>query len=115
VVVREPVDGRHEVVVCNDTRTAEPIGCDVREPDSDSVIARLDGVAAADAVTSLGWLPAPARPVAYSLRWRTSQGEGRSHYLAGDPPIVLADYLRWVDGPGQPDRRDGAPATEAGA
>ena len=99
VVVREPVDGRHEVVACNDTRAAEPIRCEIREPDG-SVVASLDGVAAADAVTSLGWLAAPARPVALALEWHTSRGVGRSHYLAGDPPIALADYLRWVDGPG---------------
>jgi beta-mannosidase len=98
VVVREPVARRHEVVVCNDTRTTVPIHCEIREPDGGRVVARLEGVAAADAVTSLGWLPVPSRPVAFALAWQTSLGEGRSHYLAGDPPFVLADYLRWVDG-----------------
>jgi beta-mannosidase len=109
LVVREPVDGWHEVVAVNDTREDLEITFAVRDLDDPRNELHGFAIAAADAVTRLGRVEHPAREQRYyTLEWASRLGSGRGHYLAGKPPFSLAQYREWQ-------RRAGEAATAAGA
>jgi beta-mannosidase len=96
VIVCEPVDGGHEVVVVNDTRDDIEVTFTIRDIDRPGQALGGSALAGADAVTRVGRLERPSRDQRfYVLEWTTRLGHGRGHYLAGSPPFSLAQYRDW--------------------
>jgi beta-mannosidase len=93
VMLREPQNGRQDVVICNDTRIDSSVAFAVRDIDSGETL--LDGTAVAprDAVVSVGAIAAPTAQTLLTVDWDSDLGPARSHYLAGVPPFALDWYL----------------------
>jgi len=109
LVVREAVDGVHDVVAVNDTREDVELTFAVYDIDHPDRALRGAAVAGADAVTRLGDLERRAREQRfYVLEWQSRAGSGRGHYLAGPPPFSLSRYRDWRRRAGA-GSRDGAP------
>jgi beta-mannosidase len=97
VALREPVNWKQEIVACNHTRRTVELRFAVRDVDTNEILAEDVGIVAADAVTELGSLPySHGRHRFYELRWTCGGGKGQSHYLAGNPPFDLDQYLDWL-------------------
>ena len=96
MVVREPVDGSHEVVACNDARDDLDVGFKIVDVESGATIAVGHALAAADAVTPLATFAATSDQRCLVVEWTSPLGPGRNHYLAGDPPFSLTRYRAWM-------------------
>jgi beta-mannosidase len=97
LVLRESVDGVHELVACNDTRRDLPLAFSVRDVESGEIEVQGQGLAAGDAVTVMGTVPAQAGLLrAFLIEWTTPQGPGQNHYFAGPPPLPLARVRSWL-------------------
>ena len=93
LMLREPRDGRQDVVVSNDTRTDSAITYVIRDIGSGETLLHGSAVAPRDAVITVGTIMAPAVQSMLTLEWDGGAGLARSHYLAGDPPFPLDWYL----------------------
>ncbi len=101
LVLREPADAAQELVACNDTRADLPVSFSVRDVETGTVVAEGTGLAAADAVTSLGSIEGPAGSARMLLiEWTAPTGPGRNHYLAGSPPFSVARVRSWLEAAG---------------
>ena len=97
LMLAEPADGRQTLLACNDTRDDGRIEYTVRDVDTGEILAKGRGLAKADAVTALARLPYDgAAQRFYRIDWRDAAGDGRSHYLAGEPPFDLQRYRGWL-------------------
>jgi beta-mannosidase len=96
VVVRAAIDGRHEIVACNDTREALEVEFSIRDIDTGKVVADGQATAAPDAVTRIGSMAAPDGQAAHVIEWRSAIGAGSNHHLAGASPFDLERYLAWM-------------------
>ena len=97
VVLREAVEGHHDIVICNDRRSPSTVEFQVRDVDTAEEVAAGTATALGDAAVTVGRvaeLPGVQRFLA--IEWSADGEPGRSHYLAGRPPFVLADYVRWT-------------------
>jgi len=98
VALREPSAWYQEIVVCNHTRHPAELRFEIRDVDEDEVLVEGAANAVPDAVTKLGSLPySHGAHHFYALRWTYNEREGRSHYLAGNPPFDLDQYLDWLE------------------
>jgi hypothetical protein len=98
LILREPIDGRQELVVSNDTRLDSSVRFEIRDADSDDIL--LDGsvIAIRDAVTTVGSIQAPPDQRLLMLSWGSDDsGAQRSHYLAGPRPFDLERYRSWIE------------------
>ena len=101
MALREPLNWRQELVACNDTRQPLRVSYQLSEVGSGGVLAEGEATAKPDAVTVLGTIPySQGAHCFYELSWRSERGEGQSHYLAGNPPFDLEQYLDWLVGAG---------------
>jgi beta-mannosidase len=97
LVIKEPLDDKQELVACNDSREALQVRYSIRDAESGEIVATGEAIAAADSVTPLAEIPFDAsRQRFYIIEWRSSIGDGKSHYLAGQPPFGLETYRRWL-------------------
>ena len=97
LVLREPSNWGHDLVACNDTRQDLEFDYVVRDVATDEVVAQGHGLAEGDAVTALGRVPfSMGKRRFYVLEWTSPLGQGRSHYLAGNPPFDLEQYRGWM-------------------
>ena len=103
VVIREPLDGWHEVVVCNDGRLDVEVAFTVHDVDTGTDLAGGHAVAAGDAVTVVGRIAArDDLQRCLIMDWDSNLGPGRNHYLAGLPPFGLERYRTWLEAAGLP-------------
>ncbi len=101
ILLREPRDGRQEVVACNDTRGDLTVAYTIRDADSGKTVAEGGVAAHADSADVVGEIPyVESAQRFYVIRWESSQGSGVSHYLAGRPPFSLSQYRKWLEGAG---------------
>jgi beta-mannosidase len=106
VTLAEPGDWVQKVVACNDSRDDLPLTYEVRDVDTDEVVCCGEGTAWADASTTLGTVPySQGNHRFYVITWQSALGEGKNHYLAGNPPFSLETYRGWLTKAGLlPDR-----------
>jgi len=98
VALREPLSWQQELVACNDTRQPLAVRYELRDVETGEVLLAGEAIAKSDAVTVLGTIPySQGAHRFYALSWRSEQGAGRSHYLAGNPPFDLSQYLGWLE------------------
>jgi len=109
LALREPFAWRQELVACSDVRQPLAVRYAVRDTGTGEIVLEGEGMAAPDAVTVLGSVPySQGAQRFYTLSWHSPLGDGASHYLAGNPPFDLAQYLRWLEDAGL--RPEGWPA-----
>lgn len=93
ITLREPTNWNQEIVVCNDTREDTTITYKVTDVATDEVISEGTGLAYKDSVTVLASIPySTSFKRFYKIQWQTPHGEGKNHYLAGNPPFSLQEY-----------------------
>ena len=96
LMLREPKAWGQDLVAVNDLRQDSALEYLVREVESGATLAEGRAVARGDSVTELGRVPFFASDKRlYLITWRSPQGSGWNHYLAGHPPFDLATYQRW--------------------
>jgi len=96
-MMSEPEEGKHTLIVVNDT--LHPAEGEVEVTDADSGRRLL--VAAfhveANGKSEVGSLPQTPQPALWLIRWRDPEGRVYlNHYLAGNRPLDLQRYRRWL-------------------
>lgn len=113
VMLAEPADGRHGIVLVNDRRREVTGTFTVTDADTGAVLGAGDFRVPANSTAMAGAVPAPARPSMFLLEWREEGRSHVSHYLAGPRPFALADVQRWYGQSGIAAEREAAEATFA--
>ncbi len=98
VMCDEPAAGRSPVVVANDTLRDAPGSVRITDADSAALLLHAPFIAAANAATVVGEVPASDRPRLWLLEWSLDGCETayRSHYLSGPRPVTLETYKQWL-------------------
>ena len=98
LLLKEPENWRLTLVACSDGREDIPLEYSVRDVDTGEVLISGQAIAVADSVTTLGHLPfSMGEKRFYLIGWQSALGSGRSHYLAGNPPLELVRYRDWLE------------------
>lgn len=96
-ICAEPSDGRHNLVVTNDSLRAIAGRVAVRDFDGGAVLLEQRFTVPANALDVAGTLPQSPHPAFWLIDWTLDDGtRGSNHYLAGSRPFALADYKRWL-------------------
>ncbi|MCY3020009.1 MAG: glycoside hydrolase family 2 [Planctomycetota bacterium] len=98
----EPQDGRHPLVVVNDTR--RPAAGEFVARDADTGAVRFEGgfEIGSNGKATLGSVAQAARPAMWLLEWKVGGTVHRNHYLAGPRPFSLPQYKGWLEKLGLP-------------
>ncbi|MHB1357225.1 MAG: glycoside hydrolase family 2 protein [Anaerolineae bacterium] len=97
LVMAEPADWEQRLVACNDTRQDALVRYTVTDQGSGEVVLRGEGTAFRDASTRLAAIPfSMGSKHLYVIRWENVLGNGVNHYLAGNPPFELEQYVGWM-------------------
>ena len=94
VMLGEPDAWHQDVVFVNDTRTDKRINCEITDVEQGEVVFSGSFTAKADASVVVGKIPYMRnKQRLFVMRW-TGDASGANHYLAGQPPFLLADYRK---------------------
>ncbi|MCE5258792.1 MAG: glycoside hydrolase family 2 [Chloroflexi bacterium] len=97
LVLSEPADWAQALVACNDTRDDLAVRYTVTDQASGRVVLEGTGIAYRDASTRLGIIPfSMGAKRLYVIRWESTLGAAANHYLAGNPPFELKQYVEWM-------------------
>ena len=96
-IVCEPRDGRHEVVVVNDTPRPAEGRVTVRDADTGTTLFKGDYCVDANGKTIAGNLSPVSVPSMWLITYTVGDRTLRNHYLTGPRPFNLRDYRRWLD------------------
>jgi beta-mannosidase len=102
-ICAEPVDGRHPILVVNDTLKDVSGSVTVRDADSDEVLLESDYEVADNEKTVVDHLPHPEAQAMWLIEWTVRDQKCYNHYLVGTPPFRLEDYSKWLVKLGLPD------------
>ncbi len=93
MILREPVEGEQEIVICNDMHDAIPVRFRVTDLHSGAVLAQGEDEMAGDLVTVVGEIPYNSSDQrVLVMEWDTPVGSGWNYYLSGEPPFDLHWY-----------------------
>ena len=92
----EPENGRHEIVVVNDTLAPADGRVTVRDADSGRALLEADYRAGRNGRTVAGSVPAAGQPTMWLIEWTAGGKTYKNHYLAGPRPFKLDNYKRWL-------------------
>ncbi len=95
-IVCEPREGRHDIVVVNDTRQPTEGRITVHDADSGATLFEGDYTVEANGKTVAGSLGASDKPAFWLVDYTVGKQRQRNHYLAGPRPFTLSDYRRWL-------------------
>ncbi|MHB1155853.1 MAG: glycoside hydrolase family 2 protein [Phycisphaerales bacterium] len=95
-ICTEPEQGRHAVVVVNDSLL--PVHGSLRIWDADTNTALLDGAyqVPANGIATAGSIACSDRPAMWLMQWTLNDATFRNHYLAGPRPFNLTTYRQWL-------------------
>ena len=98
LMLGEPTGGGLPLVGVNDTREPQTVRYRVTIAGTAAPVTEGEAVLPGDSATRLAVIPCAAgwQGCCY-LSWEGSMPPGRNHYLAGEPPFALADYLAWLE------------------
>jgi beta-mannosidase len=97
-MLSEAEDGVHTVVVVNDT--LHPVAGEVEVTDADSGNQLLHAAFTVEpnGKSVAGSVPQVQQPAMWLIRWKIINGSAfLNHYLAGDRPVLLEQYRRWLN------------------
>jgi len=98
LMLTEPEGSGQKLIAANDTREAIELRYSIRDVETDIVVIEGTGPAAPDDVTTLTTVPfSRGEQRFYVIEWESTHGSGKNHYLAGEPPFNLSQYLRWLE------------------
>jgi len=92
----EPQNGRHPLVVVNDTLAEVKGHVAVRDADSKQVLFEADFAVGRNGREGVGAVPQSAQPAMWLIEWNVGDRKFQNHYLAGPRPFKLDDYKRWL-------------------
>jgi beta-mannosidase len=97
-MLSEAEDGVHTLIVVNDT--LHPVAGEVEVTDADSGNQLLHAAFTVEpnGKSVAGSVPQVQQPAMWLIRWKLSDGSAfLNHYLAGDRPVLLEQYRRWLN------------------
>ncbi len=95
VMIGDPVEGKHQVVAVNDTRSEKTGSVVIKDADSGTVIFTGSFVIPSNGKTTVGFIPQSQRQSMWLIEYIIDNERYSNHYLAGTAPFRLADYQRW--------------------
>lgn len=93
----EPVAGRHEVVLVNDTLAPVTGTVSVRTTAGPAPLLETAFTIPANGRIVTGTVAESATPALYLLAWTVNGQTRHNHYLAGPRPFDLKQYRRWLE------------------
>ncbi len=89
-------DGRHPIVVVNDTREFAAGTVRITDLDSEKGLFEAPFTCAPNGRVEIGRLPSPGRHAMWRIQLEAGRFRQENHYLAGVPPFDLATYRVWL-------------------
>jgi beta-mannosidase len=98
IAIDEPYDWNLKICAINDTKKPVSFSYQVNcLSNGNELIAQGNSVIGADSVATLSKIPySQSDKKFYIIKWSSDLGEGVNHYLAGNPPFDLKQYLEWI-------------------
>lgn len=97
LVLREPANWEQALVACNDTRQDLALTYTITDLSTGKLALESKAVARSDSTTVLASIPfSMGTKHFYVVRWESLLGNGVNHYLAGNPPFELEQYVAWM-------------------
>lgn len=96
-ICAEPENGRHEVIVVNDTRMSVSGHLSMVDADSGRKLLEKAFAVPSNGKVAVGHVSAAKRPAMWLIRWNVGSRERCSHYLAGPRPFDLGQYRKWLE------------------
>jgi beta-mannosidase len=95
LILAEPRSWQQNLLACNDTREDRMIRYAVKDLETGAVLRQDEAFCPRDAATVIGQIPfCNGSKAFYLIEWTGSQGSGKNHYLAGNPPFDATGYVR---------------------
>ena len=92
----EPKNGRHPLVIVNDTLAEVKGHVAVRDADTQKIFFESDFHVGRNGREDIGTLAQSAQPAMWLIEWNVDNQKFQNHYLAGPRPFKLDDYRRWL-------------------
>ena len=104
VMVGEPVNGMHPVVVDNETLEPKTGKITIRDAENDKVIYNSSFNVPANSNMTVGFLPDQEQQTMWIIEYTVDGQKDKlmNHYLVGQPPFNVTDYERWFNKLGVP-------------
>lgn len=96
VLLREPREGRQDIVVVNDAMTHVGLSYTIRNSDGELIASGSEAVPPNKARTIGSIASDPAAHEFYLMEWESDSGKGKNHYLSGNAPFDLELYREWL-------------------
>lgn len=94
LMMREPKDGRLQLVGANEYTENRRISYSVKDVESGAYVCSGETVLTLNAVTEIAEIPYPAgEQHFYLIEWHGKDGTGKNHYLCGEMPFDLNKYF----------------------
>ena len=92
-MLREPKDGKMDLVICNDTPNESNVNFVLRNVETGKTVLEGKCISTPDSVITAGQVNHdPNDKIIYSIEWNDSLGNASNHYLCGKPPFNLEWY-----------------------
>ena len=95
IMIGDTINGEHPVIAVNDTREAGSGNVVVRDADSGKIIFSSAFDIPAEGKTLIGRIPSSENQSMWLIDYTAGNEENHNHYLNGQAPFKLDDYLRW--------------------
>lgn len=96
VMIGDAVDGKHQVIAVNDTRSEKSGNVTVRNADSGETLFSANFNIPANGRTLIGYIPLKEKVQSmWLIDYSIGDSKYSNHYLAGKAPFKLQDYQRW--------------------
>lgn len=92
----EPEDGRHPLVIVNDTLAEASGHIVIRDADSHQTVFESNYHVDRNGREQVGFVPQAGKPAMWLMEWTVGNQKFHNHYLAGPRPFKLDDYKRWL-------------------
>lgn len=97
LIFREPEDGKHTLVLANETREEKCISYTVRELVTGKTVLTGEAKVGANAIAEIATVPSAGDEVRfYAMEWEVDGNVCRNYYLTGKPPYDLKQVTAWL-------------------
>lgn len=96
VMIGDAAKGKHPVVTVNDTREIVKVKVNIKNAETQKNILSKEIEVDKNGKIQVGSLPETKKTTLWLIEWEVNGKKFNNHYLAYNPPVQLAEYLKWL-------------------
>lgn len=96
VMISDAANGNHSVVAVNDTRDIVKVKINIKDAETLKNVLSKEIEVTKNGKIQVGSIPVTKPTKMWLIEWEVNGKSYSNHYLAYNPPIKLAEYLRWL-------------------